>query len=107
MRTTRRCLPPALLLFLTGALAAGQTVPLDITFGYRFVKVDGSSDEYRSQINDREGLILRNVTFATADFGGKTGLVDHFRFHASDLGAGPAGGLRLGAGRSGLYNLRL
>src|ERR1700693_1426098 len=107
MRTTNRCLPLALLLFLACALAAAQTVPLDITFGYRFVNVNGSSDEYRTQINDRQGLLLRNVTFATADFGGKTGLVDHFRFDASDLGAGPAGGLRLGAGRSGLYNLRL
>ena len=67
MRTTKRCLPLALLLFLACALAAGQTAPLDITFGYRFVKVDGSSDEYRTQINEREGLILRNVTFATSD----------------------------------------
>jgi hypothetical protein len=105
MRTTKRCLPPALLFFAC-AVAAAQTVPLDITFGYRFVKIDGSSDEYRTQINDREGLILRNVTFATADFGGKTGLVDHFRFDASDLGAGPAGALRLEAGRGGIYNLR-
>ena len=72
MRKTRRLLPPALLFALTSSLAVGQTVPLDVTFGYRFVKIDGSSDEYRTQINDREGLILRNVTFATADFGGKT-----------------------------------
>ena len=69
MRKTRRLLPPALLFALTSSLAVGQTVPLDVTFGYRFVKIDGSSDEYRTQINDREGLILRNVTFATADFG--------------------------------------
>src|SRR5881394_3077126 len=106
MKRIRRLLPPALLLGLTASLAVGQTVPLDVTFGYRFVKLDGSSGEYRTQINDREGLILRNVTFATGDFGGKTGLVDHFRFDASDLGAGPAGALRLEAGRSGLYTLR-
>jgi hypothetical protein len=106
MRTTNRCLPLALLLFLACALAAAQTVPLDITFGYRFLNVNGSSDEYRTQINDRQGLILRNVTFATADFGGSTGLVDHLRLDASDLGAGPAGALRLEAGRGGIYNLR-
>ena len=106
MRKTRRLVPPALLIALTSSLAVGQTVPLDVTFGYRFVKVDGNGDEYRTQINDREGLLLRNVTFATSDFGGKTGLVDHFRFDASDLGAGPTGALRLEAGRSGLYNLR-
>jgi hypothetical protein len=106
MRTTNRLLPLALLVFFTAGIMAAQTVPLDITFGYRFVKLDGNSEEYRTQINDREGLILRNVTFATSDFGGKTGLVDHFRFDASDLGAGPAGALRLEAGRAGIYNLR-
>ena len=106
MRTTTRLLPPALLVFLTAGMTAAQTVPLDITFGYRFLSLDGSSNEYRTQINDRKGLLLRNVTFATTDFGGKTGLVDHFRFDASDLGAGPAGALRMEAGRSGLYSLR-
>jgi hypothetical protein len=106
MRMTTRLLPLALLLFLTSVFAAAQTVPLDITFGYRFLKLSGNSDEYRTQINDREGLILRNVTFATSDFGGRVGLVDHFRFDASDLGAGPAGALRLEAGRAGIYNLR-
>jgi hypothetical protein len=106
MRTTIRCLPLALLLLMACAAGAAQTVPLDITFGYRFTDITGSSDEYRSQINDREGILLRNVTFATADFGGATGLVDHFRFDASDLGVGPAGALRLEAGRSRLYNLR-
>ncbi len=106
MRTTKRLLPLALLLFFTSVFAAAQTVPLDVTFGYRFLKLNGNSDEYRTQINDREGLILRSVTFATSDFGGKVGLVDHFRFDASDLGAGPAGALRLEAGRAGIYNLR-
>jgi hypothetical protein len=107
MRTTVRFFPPALLLvFVNAGLAAAQTVPLDIEFGYRFLKLTGNGDEYRTQINDREGLILRSATFATADFGGRTGLVDHLRFDASDLGAGPAGALRLEAGRAGLYSLR-
>ncbi len=105
MRTTRRLLPLALLLFSAAGMAAAQTVPLEVTFGYRFLKLDGNSDEYRTQINEREGLILRNVTFATSDFDGKAGFVDHFRFDASDLGAGPAGSLRLEAGRAGIYNL--
>jgi len=106
MRTTHRLLPLALLVFFAAGLAAAQTVPLDITFGYRFLKLSGNSDEYRTQINDREGLILRNVTFATSDLGGKASFVDHFRFDASDLGAGPAGALRLEAGRGGIWNLR-
>src|SRR6478609_638919 len=106
MRTIRRFFVPALLAVLATGLAAAQTAPLEITAGYRFLDVSGNRDEYRSQINDRQGLILRNVTFATADFGGKTSLIDHFRLDASDLGAGPAGALRLEAGRAGLFSLR-
>jgi len=106
MRTTSRFFVLALLLGLVTGVAAAQTVPLDITFGYRFLDLSGNRDEYRTQINDREGLILRNVTFATSDFGGKASFVDHFRFDASDLGAGPAGALRLEAGRGGIWNLR-
>src|SRR6266545_4114229 len=106
MRTTSRFFVLALLLGLVTGVAAAQTVPLDITFGYRFLDLTGNRDEYRTQINDREGLILRNVTFATSDFGGKASFVDHFRFDASDLGAGPAGALRLEAGRGGIWNLR-
>ena len=67
MRTTNRFLPLALLVFLTAGIAAAQTTPMEITLGYRFVNVDGNNEEYRSQINEREGFILRNVTFATAD----------------------------------------
>jgi hypothetical protein len=87
-------------------MAAAQTVPLEITFGYRFLDVTGNRDEYRTQINEHEGLLLRNVTFATTDFGGRVGFMDHFRVDASELGAGPAGALRLEAGRTGIYNLR-
>jgi len=101
----KRILPPALLLLVAG-VAAAQTVPLQIEFGYRFLNVSGNRDEYRSQINERDGILLRNVTFATSDFGGKTGLVDHLRLDGSELGAGPAGALRLEAGRTGIYNLR-
>ncbi len=106
MRTIRHLLPIALLLFLAAGMAAAQTVPLDITFGYRFLNISGNEEEYRSQINEREGMLLRNVTFATTDFGGRDGFLDHFRVDASDLGAGPAGALRLEAGKSGAYSLR-
>lgn len=106
MRTTNRLLAPALCFFFAAGAAAAQTVPLDVTFGYRFLSVSGNRDEYRTQINDREGLLLRSITFATTDFGGRTGIVDHLRLDGSDLGAGPAGALRLEAGRVGIYNLR-
>ncbi len=105
MRTIFRLLSAAGAALLAAPLAA-QTVPLDLEFGFRVVRVSGNADEYRSQINDRPGFLLRNVTFATTDFGGKTSFLDHFRVDGSDLGAGPAGSLRLEAGRAGLYSLR-
>jgi hypothetical protein len=98
------------LLFLPGALLAtplySQTVPLDVEVGFRVVRVSGDSDEYRTQINERPGILLRNVTFATSDFDGRTSLIDHLRVDGSDLGAGPAGALRLEAGRARLWSLR-
>ena len=103
---TRRFLPTALLLILAAVPAAAQTVPLELEFVYRFLDVTGNRDEYRSKINEHEGFLLRSVTFATSDFGGKTSLVDHLRLDGSELGAGPAGALRFEAGRAGIYNLR-
>ena len=98
-------LPAALLLLLAALPAAAQTYPLEIELGYRFAKVDGNMNEYRSQINEREGILLRNITWSASDLG-KGGLVDHFRVDGSELGIGPAGSLRLEAGRTGIYNLR-
>jgi hypothetical protein len=92
-----------LLLAPTGA--SGQAIPLDLEIGYRFVDVDGNRDMYRSQINDREGILLRSLTFAAGTVGGS--FVDSLRVDAFDLGAGPAGRFRLEAGKTGLYRLRL
>jgi hypothetical protein len=105
MKTIYKLLSLAGLLMGTAPLV-GQTVPLDVEVGFRVVRVSGSSDEYRTQINERPGILLRNITFATSDFDGRTNLVDHLRVDGSDLGAGPAGALRLEAGRSGLWSLR-
>ena len=92
-----------LLLVPTGA--SGQAIPLELEIGYRFVDVDGNDDMYRSQINDREGILLRSLTFATGTVGGS--FVDSLRVDAFDLGAGPAGRFRLEAGKTGLYRLRV
>lgn len=92
-----------LLLAPTGA--SGQAIPIELEIGYRFVDVDGNDDMYRSQINDREGILLRSFTFATGTVGGS--FVDSLRVDAFDLGAGPAGRFRLEAGKTGLYRLRV
>ena len=92
-------------LFLAPAGAFGQAIPLDLEFGYRFVDVNGNRDMYRSQINDREGVLLRSLTFSTGTVGGS--FIDSLRVDASDLGVGPAGRFRLEAGKTGIYRLRL
>ena len=107
--TMKRLLPAALLVILPAlpALpAAAQTVPLEVEVGYRFANIDGNADEYRSQINEREGILIRNITWGTSNFGDQSSFVDHFRVNGSELGVGPAGSLRLDFGKTGIYNLR-
>jgi hypothetical protein len=94
-----------LILLVTGTAAFAQTVPVELEVGYRFTDVEGNEDLYRTQINEDEGFLLRSLTMFTTDFNG--GMLDHFRLDVSDLGTSPAGSLRLEAGKSELYNLRL
>src|SRR5262249_44418362 len=58
----------ALVLGVAPALQAqttvGQDVPVEFELGYRFVKVSGNDDMYRTQINDRPGVLLRSLTWA-------------------------------------------
>lgn len=96
-------------LLLAGALAveAQTTTPYDMEIGYRTLKVDGNEDMYRTQINERSGFLLRSFTLSTSDFEGKTSLFDRLRIDASDLGAGPAGALRIVAEKSDAYRFNL
>ena len=99
------CLLPSafcLLVFLAAA-AKAQTVPVDVEAGFRFLDLRGSSDMYRSQINERGGFLIRSLTVA----GAETKYADYFRVDATDLGVGPAGALRVDFGRSSLYRFTL
>ena len=86
---------------------SAEAIPFDIEVGYRFLDFTGNRDMYRSQINEREGFLLRSFNLSTTDFGGRTGLVDNFRLDMSDVGIGPASAIRLEAGRADTYRLRL
>ncbi len=90
-----------------GALEAQSTTPYDMEIGLRTLKVNGNEDMYRTQINERSGFLLRSFSLATSDFEGKTSLFDRFRIDASDLGAGPAGALRLSAEKREVYRFTL
>src|SRR5512146_2010513 len=99
---------------IVALLAAGAAVSaraadapnFDVELGYRFTDIKGNEDMYRSQINEREGFLLRAFTLSAGGPVG-TGLFDQLRLDASDLGVGPAGAFRLQAGRAGKYDLRV
>lgn len=103
MRRTRLSLSLASLLL---ASAVQAQVVTDVEVGYRFVDVKGNEDMYRTQVGEREGFLLRGLTLQTADFGGKLQFIDQFRLDVADIGAGPAGMIRLEAVREGTYRLR-
>ena len=86
--------------------AHAQTVPFDLEIGYRWLNLKGDPGMYRTQINERSGLLIKSFALGTSDFEGRTSLVDRFRIDASDLGVGPAESLRMEASRAGAYRLR-
>src|SRR5262245_14030407 len=103
-RPARRVSCTALAAMVVGAGVLGaQAIPLDLEVGYRFVHVSGNENMYRTQINDRQGLLLRSFDYTSSEPIG--GFLDYFHVDASDLGAGPAGQLRLRAGAVDLYKL--
>jgi hypothetical protein len=99
MRFTKCLFIPLLAVAMT---AGAQTIP-QVEIGYRWLDLNGNSDVYRSQINERSGLLLRSFSYNTTD----TPFGDRLRIDASDLGIGPAGALRLETGRTGSYRFNL
>jgi hypothetical protein len=100
--------------FLTAALAAtaasgvarAQAVPYDVELGYRFLSISGSEESYRSQINEREGFLVRSLHLSQDQKYETFPILDKLRIDGTDLGAGGAGFLRLDAGLAGAYRLR-
>ena len=103
-RFVAKCLSLPILAIAFAAQA--QTVPFDLEIGYRWLNLEGNSQMYRTQINERGGLLIRNFTLSTSDFEGHASLTDRFRIDVSDLGSGPAQSFRLEASRTGAYKLR-
>ncbi len=106
MRRAHRKAP--LLLASTAALLCaaslrGQTLPLDLEVGYRWVDVSGNDQMYRTQINDRPGVLLRTLNFTSPE--PLDGVFDYLHVDGSDIGAGPAGQLRFLAGQVNLFRL--
>ncbi|MRR13796.1 hypothetical protein EG835_15410, partial [bacterium] len=94
MKTNRFLLAALLPALLLSGVTAAQDVPLDVELGYRWTDVTGNEEMFRTQVNEREGLQLRALSFGLGDIRG-TNVIDHFRIDAADLGIGPNGLLRL------------
>src|SRR5215208_2779658 len=89
------------LLLLASTSAFAQT---EVEIGYRFLELRGNEGVYRSQINEREGLILRAFTMTSANEGG---LIERFRITGTDLGAGPFSTFRIEASKDSAYRFTL
>ena len=75
-RFVAKCLSLPILAIAFAAHA--QTVPFDLEIGYRWLDLKGDNGMYRTQINERPGLLIRSFTLGTSDFEGHTSLVDRF-----------------------------
>ena len=106
MRDARRLLLPALAVAATlcAAPLRSQAIPVDVEIGYRFVDVSGNDQMYRTQINDRPGVLLRSLDFTGPELLGN-GLLDTLHVDGSDIGAGPAGQFRFLAGQNEVFRL--
>jgi hypothetical protein len=92
----------SLALLLVAGTARAEVLPFDLEVGYRWLSLSGNEGMYRTQINERSGLLIRAFTMTSP-----TPFADRFRVDVSDLGVGPAGGFRLEADRRDLYRFRL
>src|SRR5262245_24401705 len=81
----------------------GQSFPVDVEVGYRWLDISGNEDMYRSQINDRPGFLIRSFAYDSPEPIGS--LFDHVHLDMSDVGAGPAGALRFSANQVDKFRL--
>lgn len=106
IRTFSVLLAAALLMLGTPG-ADAQSTNFDIEAGYQWVDVSGSEDMYRTQINQRDGFVLKNLDFDFVDSSGDAGWLDSLSIDASGFGGNPAGRFRLTASYKQAYRLRL
>ena len=86
--------------------AAAQSVHVDLGVGFQWLDISGNEDQYRSQTNEEEGLLLDTLTLSLLR-GENGGVFDRLRLDASGFGANSDARLRLDVDRAGSYSLRL
>lgn len=104
MRKLQLLLALTALTLLGAAPLAAQTTSFDIEAGYQTVDVNGNEDLYRTQVNQDEGFVLRNLSFTILDPKAE-GFFDRLRIDASGFGGNPSGRFRMDMGLAKTYNL--
>ncbi|HLJ75644.1 MAG TPA: hypothetical protein VKU62_13715 [Thermoanaerobaculia bacterium] len=84
-------------LLLLAGTARAEFIPFSAEVGYRWTSTSGNDLLYRTQINERSGLLLRAFSMTTPQL----------RIDSYDLGTGPASALRIETTNSNLYRLRV
>jgi hypothetical protein len=88
-------------------LVNAQQTFADVEVGWQWVDVSGNQDMYRTQLNDDDGLVIRDLSLTLLDTTGSHRLFDRFRIDASGFGGSPAGHFRLSSDLGGIYSLKL
>lgn len=95
----------ALLAVLLPSAALAQNSGFSLELGYRWADVTGNQDMYRSQVNEREGFILRSLVYNTTNGGD---LADSISLNATDLsGVTPWGSVRIDVAKHEGYRLHV
>jgi hypothetical protein len=88
-------------------LAEAQTTFTDLEIGYQWVDITGNEEMYRTQLNEDDGFVLRDLSLMVVDSEGESSLYDRFRIDASGFGGSPSGRLQLTSSLANHYRLRL
>jgi len=97
----------ALALATLAAPVLAQSTSFDIEVGYQSVEVDGNENMFNTQINQSDGVVIRNFSLSFVDPSGEAGFADRLRIDASGFGGSPAGRFRLEMGLADAYRLSL
>ncbi len=74
-----------------------------VEFGYRFLRVNGDREKYRSDLNYRAGVRVLDSSFLIEDIGGKHKFIDSALITMSGWGADPSGSATVKMNKSGVF----
>jgi hypothetical protein len=79
------------------------TVTSSVEFGVRGIKVDGSDEKFRSDMNYRPGFHVWDSSFSIKPTSGSGSFFDSLQIKMSGWGADPSGFIRIGMDKAGAY----